>query len=193
MIHPSALPLDHDRARRVVRSLAATAPASQSLDCELLQDIAEGLARSVSAEQLPQGAERRWVRLLGTRSYDAWLIGWPPGTGLDLHDHGESSAAVCVVFGVLDEQRLSAGGSGGLLTRQLGAGDSLSFNSAHVHAMHNSNDIHAMSVHVYSPPLSTMTFFERGEGSQLLPLDSALVEPHANPNRSRPPSVDTAA
>jgi hypothetical protein len=34
-----------------------------------------------------------------------------------------------------------------------------------------------MSVHVYSPPLPTMTFFEQGAGSQLLPLDAALVEP----------------
>ena|SRR5687767_1882116 len=181
MIHPSALPLDPDRARRVVRSFAATAPANESLDCELLHDIAEGLARSVSAEQLPPGSERRWVRLLGTRSYDAWLIGWPPGTGLDLHDHGESSAALCVVSGVLDEQHLPAGAAGGVVTRRLAAGDALSFNSAHVHAMCNSNDVDALSVHVYSPPLSTMTFFEQGAGSQLLPLDAALVEPQREP------------
>ena len=181
MIHPSALPLDADRARRVVRSFAATAPCDESLDCGLLQDIAEGLARSVSAAQLPPGSERRWVRLLGTRSYDAWLLGWPPGAGLDLHDHGESSAALCVVSGVLDERHLPARAAGGVATRRLGAGDSLSFNSAHVHAMYNSSDVFAMSVHVYSPPLSTMTFFEQGTGSQLLPLDSALVEPQRDP------------
>ena len=180
MIHPSALPLDPDRARRVVRSFAATAPANESLECELLQDIAEGLARSVSAEQLPPGTERRWVRLLGTRSYDAWLIGWPPGTGLDIHDHGESSAALCVVSGVLDEQHLPAGAAG-VVTRRLAAGDTLSFNSAHVHAMCNSIDVDALSVHVYSPPLSTMTFFEQGTGSQLLPLDAALVDPQREP------------
>ena len=177
MIHPSALPLDSDRARRVVRSFAATGPVNESLDCDLLQDIAEGLARSVSADHLPVGSERRWVRLLGTRSYDAWLIGWPPGTGLDLHDHGESSAALYVVSGVLDEQHLAAGAPGGVVTRRLGAGDTLAFTSAHVHAMYNSSDVDAMSVHVYSPPLATMTFFEQGAGSQLLPLDAALVEP----------------
>jgi len=55
-----------------------------------------------------------------------------------------------------------------------------------VHAMRNSNDIHALSVHVYSPPLSTMTFFEQGEGSQLLPLDSALVEPQREPEPLAP-------
>jgi hypothetical protein len=176
MIHPSALPLDHERARRVVRSFAATAPTSESLDCELLQDIADGLARSVSAEQLPPGTERRWVRLLGTRSYDAWLIGWPPGTGLDLHDHGESSAAVCVVAGALDERQPAAHAPGGAVVRRLIAGDAIAFGSAHVHSMCNTRDSEALSVHVYSPPLSTMTFFEEGEGSQLLPIDAALVE-----------------
>ena len=176
MIHPSALPLDHDRARRVVRAFAATAPASESLDGELLQDIAEGLARSVSADQLPAGLGRRWVRLLGTRSYDAWLIGWPPGTGLDLHDHGESSAAVCIVAGALDERRPVADAPGGAVTRQLVAGDAIAFGSAHVHSMCNTQEVEALSVHVYSPPLSTMTFFEQGDGSQLLPIDAALVE-----------------
>jgi Cysteine dioxygenase type I len=181
MIHPSALPLDPERARRVVRSFGATALTNDALDCELLQDIAEGLARSVSAGQLPPGGERRWIRLLDTRSYDAWLIGWPPGTGLDLHDHGESSAALCVVEGSLDEHHLSPLPPGGVMTRQLGAGDALAFGSAHVHAMHNSSDVEALSVHVYSPPLSTMTFFEQGAGSQLFPLDAALVDLHREP------------
>jgi hypothetical protein len=84
-----------------------------------------------------------------------------------------------VVSGVLDEQHLPARASGVVATRRLRAGDALAFNSAHVHAMCNSNDVDAMSVHVYSPPLSTMTFFEQGAGSQLLPRDAALVEPQA--------------
>jgi hypothetical protein len=176
MIHPSALPLDHDRARRVLGSFAATAPATDALECELLQDIAEGLGRSVSADQLPSGPQRCWTRLLGTRSYDAWLIGWPPGTGLDLHDHGESSAAVFVVTGTLDEQHLVRGVSGHVATRRLVAGNSVAFDSAHVHAVHNTSDLEALSVHVYSPPLATMTFFEQGEGAQLFPVDAALVE-----------------
>ena len=178
MIHPSALPLDPDRARRVVRAVAetATATASDHLECELLHDIAEGLARSVSADLLPAGNDRRWVRLLATRSYDAWLIGWPPGTGLDLHDHGESSAAVCIVRGELDEQHLLRAGPRRTETRRLVAGDAVAFDSAHVHAVHNASQTEALSVHVYSPPLSTMTFFEQGVASELLPVDAALVD-----------------
>lgn len=174
MIHPSALPLDPDRARRVVRSFAATEP-TESLDCDLLQDIAEGLARSVTPEQLPRARERRWIRLLGTRSYDAWLIGWPPRTALDLHDHGESSAALYVVAGVLDEHYLSARTPGGVVARRLVAGDAAAFDSTRVHAVSNTSDADALSVHVYSPPLSTMTFFEHGTGSLLHPLARAAV------------------
>jgi hypothetical protein len=91
MIRPSALPLDRERARRVVRSFAAPAPTNDALDCELLQDIAEGLVRSVSAGQLPPGRERRWIRLLGegrsksTTSHPARPVaslpgGWAPVT-----------------------------------------------------------------------------------------------------------------
>jgi len=176
MIHPSALPLDPERARRVVRAVAAPPPDRQHLEDELLHDIAEGLARSVSAEHLPPGADRRWVRLLATPSYDAWLIGWPPGTGLDLHDHGESSAAVCIVSGVLDEQHGARRGSARIATRRLVAGDAVAFGPSHVHAVHNAGDRDALSVHVYSPPLSTMTFFEQGPRAGLLPVDAALVE-----------------
>jgi len=190
MIHPSALPLDHDRARRVVRSFTATAPASEALECELLQDIAEGLGRSVSADRLALGNRRCWTRLLGTRSYDAWLIGWPPGSGLDLHDHGESSAAVFVVTGALDEQHLARGTTGHVATRRLVAGDAVAFDSAHVHAVHNTTDRDALSVHVYSPPLSTMTFFEQGAGSALVPIDAALVHKDLRPVAWRPASTD---
>jgi hypothetical protein len=147
--------------------------------------MAEGLARSVSADLLPPGSDRRWLRLLATRSYDAWLIGWPPGTGLDLHDHGESSAALCVVRGELDEQHLLRGVSRHMVTRRLVAGDAVAFDSAHVHAVHNVNDAETLSVHVYSPPLSTMTFFEQGVASGLLPVDAALVD-HAA--RRAPPA-----
>jgi hypothetical protein len=130
----------------------------------------------VSAQQLPAGTDRRWVRLLATRSYDAWLIGWPAGSGLGLHDHGDSSAALCIVRGVLDEQHLPPGGSGRIATRRLVAGDAVAFDAGRVHAVHNASKGDALSVHVYSPPLSTMTFFEHGAGPSLLPVDAALVE-----------------
>ncbi len=47
--------------------------------------------------------ERTYELLLATESYDAWLIHWPVGTGLEAHDHGGSTGAFAVVSGVLDE------------------------------------------------------------------------------------------
>ena len=153
-----------------------TQTSAQWLEHELLYDIAEGLARSVSADQLPAGSQRRWVRLLATHSYEAWLIGWPPGTGLELHDHGESSAGLCVVSGVLEERHVLRHSWGQAVTRRLVAGDTVAFDSAHVHAVRNDGDIEALSVHVYSPPLAAMTFFEEGEGTMLRPVDAPLVD-----------------
>jgi hypothetical protein len=161
VLHPSVLPTDADRARRMVRAITQPLPGCEALDDDLLEDIAAGLARSVTPQLLPPREERRWSRLLVTYSYDAWLIGWPPGTGLDLHDHGGSQGALCVVRGTLDESRLVRGSGGGVAARRLTAGTASSFGPHHVHAIHNTSpDIEALSVHVYSPPLSTMNFVD---------------------------------
>jgi len=61
------------------------------------------------------------------------------------------------------------------VARRLAAGDALAFDSTHVHAMYNSSEADALNVHVYSPPLSTMTYFEHRTGSQLLSLARAAV------------------
>ena len=38
---------------------------------------------------------RRWYEpLLEDASFEAWLLGWPVGEGIDLHDHGSSSGAL---------------------------------------------------------------------------------------------------
>src|SRR5579871_2269404 len=87
---------------------ARPAPASgaEALSCAVLGDIAAGLA---AAEPLWRAvvrhdpAGRRPVRLLATDRYEAWVIGWKPGQGVDLHDHGPSAGALAVVEGELTE------------------------------------------------------------------------------------------
>jgi hypothetical protein len=160
MRHPSVLPTDVDRARRVVCAVADPDLPVDSLDLVLLEDIAAGLSRSVSPDLLPTGPGRRWARLLATRSYDAWLIGWPPGTGLPLHDHGRSIGALRVVHGTLGERRLHRTSPTPMVSRRITAGDGASFGAGHVHAVHNLSRTPALSVHVYSPPLTAMNFVE---------------------------------
>ena len=128
---------------------------------DLLAEIAAGLALS----ETPWSAEgdaadiRRYRRLLSTDQYDAWLISWPPGTGLDLHDHGGSAGAFTVVDGTLHET-VASGST--LTTHRLTAGETARFGVDHVHAVINQGDRTATSVHVYSPPLQSMDFYEHG-------------------------------
>jgi hypothetical protein len=110
-------------------------------------------------------AERRYELLLETELYDAWLIHWPPGTGLDAHDHGGSSGAFAVVSGVLEET-VAAGAA--TSTRRVAEGQVVWFGGDHVHAVANGGDVGATSVHVYSPPLRTMGFYRSDIGSLTL-------------------------
>ena len=57
-----------------------------------LPALARAIAAHVDVAPLPVATgERRWLRLDVTAEYDAWLITWGAGSGLELHDHGGSS------------------------------------------------------------------------------------------------------
>ena len=83
---------------------------------------------------------------------------WPPGTGLDLHDHGESAGAFAIVDGRLEETTVQRGQA---LTRSLEAGQVSSFDSGCIHGVANRGLRGATSVHVYSPPIASMNYYER--------------------------------
>lgn len=111
----------------------------------------------------PEGVTERTYRLLGRDDVvEAWLIAWPPGGRLDLHDHGISSGAFFVVEGELEEiysRRLFP------LTvfrrRRHPVGRGVGFRGRYVHDVRNPGTGNALSVHVYSPPLEAMTFYRR--------------------------------
>ncbi|HEY5876768.1 MAG TPA: cysteine dioxygenase family protein, partial [Ilumatobacteraceae bacterium] len=132
----------------------ATHPALPSDHADgLLTAIATGLASVALPWELAAGeqhAERQFQLLIATDVYDAWLVHWPVGTGLDLHDHGGSAGAFAVVAGDLDEDVVRDGTT---VTTRVGPGDSVVFGEGHVHAVVNRGDVGATSVHVYSPPL----------------------------------------
>jgi hypothetical protein len=128
----------------------------QSLAPSQLSAIAAGLAEVTRPWELRTGQvpnERRYERLLSTPVYEAWVICWPAGTGLDLHDHGGSSGAFAVVSGQLDETTVD---HGDVHVRHYGPGKTTSFGPEHVHGVANYGELLATSVHVYSPPLDVM-------------------------------------
>ncbi len=107
-------------------------------------------------------AEREWKLVARTPDFDAWLIAWPPGGHVALHDHGASAGAIRVMEGALTES-VPLRGDGGklrLARRELVGGTTLGFAPGHVHDVTNESGLHALSLHVYSPALTFMTQYD---------------------------------
>lgn len=145
-------------------------PAQGRTTTDVLSAIAAGLARSMTGTELrlAPGQGRAYARLLVTPQYEAWLIAWAPAGALDLHDHGGSEGAVHVAGGRLTEAYADPASVGVLRTRVLTAGVGVDVPARRVHEVWNPGPGVALSVHVYSPPLTSMTFFDRA-------VDGALV------------------
>ncbi len=133
------------------------------LDGEVVpSDIASRLAPAVRWPGALDVEDRSWRLVARTPDFDAWLIAWPTGGKVELHDHGASRGAVSVISGTLveavpwrdDTGRLS------LVCHELRAGTTLGFGARHVHDVTNEGGEHALSLHVYSPALTSMTFFD---------------------------------
>ncbi|WP_030902526.1 cysteine dioxygenase [Streptomyces sp. NRRL F-5126] len=117
--------------------------------------------------------DRTWLRLEGPGGSEAWLIGWPPGTGTGWHDHGGSYGAFATAAGALTEDSLAARlptegwktlelAEGVDRHRVLGTGDARAFGEHHVHEVRNvSDERHSVSVHAYYPPLPLMRRYSR--------------------------------
>jgi predicted metal-dependent enzyme (double-stranded beta helix superfamily) len=133
--------------------------ANVGLDLGMLVDMAAGLARNADVwqEQLVlDPAERTYLRLLATHDYDAWLLSWPPGTSVTPHDHGDSVGAFALVYGGLHER----GWRGPLhCSRMVTAGQVVAMPKGTVHEV-KAGSKRSLSVHVYSPPLATMSFYD---------------------------------
>lgn len=141
---------------------------------ELLDFVRRTAADKVLIDSLPLDPEgRTWIRLEGPAGSEAWLIGWPPGTGTGWHDHGGSHGAFATAAGVLQEDSLAARlptegwktlelAEGVDRHRELTAGDGKAFGEHHVHEVRNeSAGEHAVSVHAYFPPLPLMRRYSR--------------------------------
>jgi mannose-6-phosphate isomerase-like protein (cupin superfamily) len=116
---------------------------------------------------------RSWRLIAKTSDFDAWLIAWPGGAIADLHDHGGSRGALHVISGSLIETSPwhDDGGEVMLARREVHAGVTLAFGAGHVHDVRNEAAVHALSLHVYSPPLTSMIYYDRS-GDRLIPRDN---------------------
>ncbi|WP_435864465.1 cysteine dioxygenase [Streptomyces sparsogenes] len=141
---------------------------------ELLEFVRRTAADTALVDSLPlDPVGRTWLRLEGPGGSEAWLIGWPPGTGTGWHDHGGSHGAFVTAAGELREQSLAARlPTEGWKTleladdvdreRRVAAGQGRAFGAHHVHEVLNTSmDRHAVSVHAYYPPLPLIRRYSR--------------------------------
>lgn len=166
---------------------AAPAERAQALPMRSLVDIAAGLASTATQwpeQPAAEHRERTGVRLLLTPEYDAWLLRWPPGTRVTPHDHGDSVGAFCVVEGELYEQRWPWGP--GDLVRRVSAGETVTLPRGVVHDVIAGAEL-ALSVHVYSPPLADMGFYD--DGGQLVDRLAVAELAPAGDSRGLHPAV----
>jgi predicted metal-dependent enzyme (double-stranded beta helix superfamily) len=103
--------------------------------------------------------ERLYVRLHLDDHLEAWLICWSQRQDTGFHDHDRSRGAVAVVGGALAERRLAVGGPPPAVAIHP-TGAVFSFGATHIHDVSQTGADLATSLHVYSPPLGEMGFYD---------------------------------
>jgi hypothetical protein len=152
---------------------APDAPAAPSLT-ELLDFAQRSAGDPGVLARLPLDSRRRtWISLPGPGGAEAWAIGWPPGSETGWHDHGGSRGALATASGRLREDSIAVAlpaegwrllelADGVDRGRELPAGRGRAFGSHHVHQVLNPSGFeHAVSVHVYHPPLPLIRRYRR--------------------------------
>ncbi|WP_183095480.1 cysteine dioxygenase [Nocardioides stalactiti] len=140
-----------------------------------LLEVVRGHAADPALLQLldPCPEERSWIRLVATEDHELWLISWPAGAATDWHDHGSSSGAFTVLRGTLTEHTFD----GGLQLVDHGVGGGKAFAAGYAHDVRNHGEEPALSLHAYSPRLTTMTRFKfHGDRLEVLGVERAGEE-----------------
>jgi rhodanese-related sulfurtransferase len=135
------------------------------------EELANIVSRFASADEwmnrVRLRTDQRWYeRLYHGADNDIWVISWLPGQSTGFHDHGESSGALVVATGILEEHRP------GEQTLSIHPGRPRSFGPDYAHDVRNVSLAPAISIHAYSPPLNEMNEYEL-DGSRLVPRERA--------------------
>jgi quercetin dioxygenase-like cupin family protein len=157
-----------------------TVPTLDRLELPELVEVVRSYADQIDL-WLPQvrftAESRWWTQLHGDDTHDVWLLSWLQDQTTELHDHGGSTAAFTVVQGALEEVRLEAGA---LSATDLRPGRTQWVAPGVVHDVRNVQALPAVSIHAYSPPLTSMTYY-RQHGGSLVPTHTVTGrEPESN-------------
>ncbi len=147
-------------------------------ECAALAGAAAGL---VELDALERTGEGSFELLWRTQHSEAWLNLWwePRDTGF--HDHSGSCVGVHVLEGTARNEALVIGGE--RRVREYGAGESFSFPGSGIHRMEH--DRGAVTIHVYSPPISAIGHYDV--------VDGELRRESGPPDQGSPPSPALSA
>ena len=96
---------------------------------------------------------------------NAWLICWSEDQDTGFHDHDESAAAITVVSGRVREERLAIGSAPP--TREIGPGETFAIPPVAIHRVLHAGEEPAVTIHVYSPPLTRTGAYRIGPYGEL--------------------------
>jgi predicted metal-dependent enzyme (double-stranded beta helix superfamily) len=161
--------------------IKAQVPPGRDLGRAELRQLAETVGRATAVWQqlVRHDPDRRhYVQLHRDPHVDVWLICWTNEQDTGFHDHDVSSGAVYVCSGELAEDRFEL--SDGTLRRATIVHPQrtvFDFDASHVHCVgHAGGEEQAVSIHVYSPALWRMGYYEVGESGLLQRVSVTYAE-----------------
>lgn len=166
-----------DPAAALARWFRDRLPDGRDLDEHELAALGHDLAARPElwqplARHDPQS--RVLVQLRRDHHVEVWLICWMPSQDVGLHDHDVSVGAVQVVDGTVAEERMVLGR--GIETTEYAAGESFVFDASRIHNVRHSGSGPAVSIHLYSPPLWRMGYYELDGDGRLSRRSATYVE-----------------
>jgi hypothetical protein len=135
-------------------------PPDHPLTPQECADLARGAAAFVDLAALDRSGPGSAALLWRNEHSEAWLNTWwePRDTGY--HDHDGSCVGVHVIEGHATNEGLPVGGP--RRVRRFGAGDTFWLAGTAIHRM--DHDPGAVTVHVYAPPIRTLSHYDIVDG-----------------------------
>ncbi len=111
-------------------------------------------------------AERQFALLSRDEAVEVWVVSWMDGHDTGFHDHDDSAAAIVVLEGEVEDQRLTLAAAP--RSRRYRAGETFTVAPSAIHRVQHAGVRPAVTMHAYSPPLQRMGTYEEGPGGVLL-------------------------
>lgn len=147
-------------------------------ECAALARAAAGL---IDLASLERGGEHSYELLWRNSHSEAWLNQQWEVRDTGFHDHDGSCVGVHVLRGLARNEALVMGGE--RRVREYGAGETFSFAGTGIHRMEHEHD--AVTIHVYSPPISAIGHYDV--------VDGELRRESGPPDQGSPPSPGLTA